>query len=76
MCWKSTYLMVNQKCEGIPVFHDMMSLQSKLTTWDLGIMMKHENFGLKVTYIKGDDLFNDIMTTSFVRNEYWQEYGH
>ena len=68
--------MVNQKCEGIPAFHDKMSLQSKLTTWDLGIMMKHENFGLEITYIKGDDLFNDNVTTSLVRNEYWQEYRH
>ena len=55
--------MVNQKCDGIPAFHDKMSLQSKLT-WDLGILMKHENFGLKVTYINWDinrdDLFNDV----------------
>ena len=41
-----------------------MSVQSMLTTWDLGIMMEDENFGLKVTYINWDinqdDLFNDV----------------
>ena len=41
-----------------------MSVHSMLTTWDLGIMMEDENFGLKVTYINWDinrdDLFNDV----------------
>ena len=41
--------MVNQKREGIPAFQDKRSVQSKLAIWDLGIMMEHENFGLKVT---------------------------
>ena len=31
-----------------------------LTTWGFGIMMEHENFGLKVTHINGDYLFNDV----------------
>ena len=61
MCQKSAYdLMVNQKCEGIPAFHDKMSVQSMLAKWDLGIMIQYENFGLKVTLINGDELFNDV----------------
>ena len=60
MCWKSTYLMVNQKCEGISAFQDKRSVQSKLAIWDLGIIMGHEKFGLKVAHINGDDLFNDV----------------
>ena len=52
--------MVNQKREGIPAFQDKRLVQSKLAIWDLGIMMEHENFGLKVTLINGDELFNDV----------------
>ena len=54
--------MVNQKCVGIPAFQGKMSesYQSMLATWDLGIMMEHEKFGLKVAHINGDDLFNDV----------------
>ena len=56
--------MVNQKCVGIPAFQGKMSesYQSKLATWDLGIMMERENFGLffKVAHINGDDSINDV----------------
>ena len=52
-----------------------MSLQSKLTTWDLGIMMKHENFGLKVTYIKGDDLVNDVRGHPFITFAKFSGFG-
>ena len=54
--------MVNQKCVGIPAFQGKMSesYQSMLAKWDLGIMIQYENFGLKVTCINGDELFNDV----------------
>ena len=54
--------MVNQKCVGIAAFQGKMSesYQSMLATWDLGIMMEHENFGLKVAHINGDDSINDV----------------
>ena len=61
------------KCEGIPVFQGKMSVQSMLATWDFGIMMEHENFGflphlsMEMTYLVM------LVTTSLIRNEYWQE---
>ena len=54
--------MVNQKCVGIPAFQGKMSesYQSMLATWDLGIMMEHEDFGLEVTNYDGDGLINGV----------------
>ena len=53
--------MVNQKCEGIPAFNDKtVQVQPMLVKWDLGIMIQYENFGLKVTLINRDELFNDV----------------
>ena len=54
--------MVNQKCVGIPAFQGKTSFQSMLATRDLGIMMEHENFDLKVTHINGDVLTGDMVT--------------
>ena len=54
------YLMANQKSEGIPAFQGKMSVQSMLAKSDLGIMIQNKNFGLKVTFINGDELFNDV----------------
>ena len=38
----------------------MKSVQSMLATWDLGIMIEHENFGLEVTNDDGDGLINGV----------------
>ena len=38
----------------------MKSVQSMLATWDLGIMIEHENFGLDVNNSDGDGLINGV----------------
>ena len=50
-----------------------MSVQSMLTTWDFGIMMEHENFGFLTHISMGMTYLVMLVTTSLIRNEYWQE---
>ena len=38
----------------------MKSVQSMLATWDLGIMIEHENFCLEVTYDDEDGLIDGV----------------
>ena len=51
----------------------MKSVQSILASWDLGIMMGHENFGIEVTNSDGDGSINGI---SAIKGEFGQEYDH
>ena len=51
----------------------MKSVQSILASWDMGIMMRHENFGIEVTNNDGDGLINGV---SVIKGEFGQEYDH
>ena len=63
----------SEKVSGSLAYQNKMkSVQSKLASWDMGIMMRHKNFGIEVTNNDGDGLINGV---SVIKGEFGQEYA-